>query len=57
MATRGRHQRDDGQKEFTGRVRRWTRTWVTSKQPKTKDLRFRRWLQTGGGWAGQGGAS
>jgi len=47
MATRGRHARDDGQKEFTGRVRMWSRTWVASKEPKTKELKFRRWQQTG----------
>lgn len=46
MATRGRHARDDGQKEFTGRVHRWSYAWVTSKQPKTKELKFRRWQQT-----------
>lgn len=46
MATRGRHARDDGQKEFTGRVHHWSYAWVTSKQPKTKELKFRRWQQT-----------
>lgn len=53
MATRGRHGRDEGPKEFTGRVRRWTRTWVASKEPKSKELRFSRWMQTGA-W-GEGG--
>lgn len=49
MATRGRHTRDgEGpSKEFTGRVHRWARTWVAAKQPRTKELKFRRWLQTG----------
>ncbi|KAI3435030.1 hypothetical protein D9Q98_003082 [Chlorella vulgaris] len=46
MATRGRHTRDDGQKEFTGRVRRWRKVWVASKEPKSKELKFQRWLQT-----------
>ena len=48
MATRGRHNRDDSHKEFTGRVRRWTRVWVPAKEPKSKELKFQRWLQTGG---------
>lgn len=49
MATRGRHAKDDGgpRETFTGRVRRWTRTWVASREPKSKELKFRRWLQTG----------
>jgi hypothetical protein len=50
MATRGRHTRDDGQKEFTGRVRRWRKVWVASKEPKSKELKFQRWLQTGAGF-------
>ncbi len=53
MATRGRHARDDGQKEFTGRVHHWSYAWVTAKQPKTKELKFRRWQQTGGARGGQ----
>ena len=52
MATRGRHNRDDSLKEFTGRVRRWTRVWVTAKEPKSKELKFQRWLQTGGSGLG-----
>ena len=48
MATRGRHSKDEpGRNEFTGRVRHWERIWVTSKAPKCKELKFRRWAQTG----------